>query len=253
MSDNPKIKIRNLYKAFGNNKVLNGIDLDIRNGKSLVILGGSGTGKSVLIKIIVGLLTPDSGSIMIDDTDTTHLSRQSRFDLLKKCGFLFQGGALFDSLTVEENITFFVEKLRKLSPSDRKELATSKLEAVGLSSKILNSYPAELSGGMQKRVALARAICSDPEIIFLDEPTTGLDPIMANVINELIIKISNQLKTTTITITHDMHSAKMIAEDVALLYEGKVIWHGTKAEMQESNNEYLHQFIQGLTTGPISY
>jgi len=176
MSNNIKIKVRNLHKAFGSHKVLDGIDLDVKKDSSLVILGGSGTGKSVLIKTIIGLLSPDKGSIMFDDQETVNISPKARLKILENCGFLFQGGALFDSLSVSENITFFAQKLYSLKREEVKELALKKLKSVGLSDRILNSYPAELSGGMQKRVSLARAICTDPKIIFFDEPTTGLDP-----------------------------------------------------------------------------
>src|SRR5574343_112640 len=202
MSNNIKIKVRNLHKAFGSHKVLDGIDLDVKKDSSLVILGGSGTGKSVLIKTMIGLLTPDKGSIMLDDQETVNISPKARLKILENCGFLFQGGALFDSLSVSENITFFAQKLYSLKREEIKELALKKLKSVGLSERILNLYPAELSGGMQKRVSLARAICTDPKIIFFDEPTTGLDPIMANVINDLIIKIREELGATTIAITH---------------------------------------------------
>jgi phospholipid/cholesterol/gamma-HCH transport system ATP-binding protein len=253
MKSELKIQVKSLYKAFGNNKVLNGIDLSIKKGSSLVILGGSGTGKSVLIKTIVGLIRPDSGNIIIDGVETTNLSTKERFQMLGKCGFLFQGGALFDSLTVQENITFFAEKLYKLAKKDLKELAESKLSAVGLSPSTLNLYPSELSGGMQKRVSLARAICTNPEVIFFDEPTSGLDPIMSNVINELIIKAQSELGSTTITITHDMNSAYLIAKEVALIHQGKILWFGTKEEMKNSDNPYLHQFINGLTVGPITF
>ncbi|MFP3017922.1 MAG: ABC transporter ATP-binding protein [Candidatus Tisiphia sp.] len=249
--DESKIKIRSLYKSFGNHKVLDGIDLDIKRNSSIVILGGSGTGKSVLIKTIVGLMQADEGSIVIDEVETVNISSKDRFKMMKTMGFLFQGGALFDSLTVQDNITFFTEKLYKLSPKNKEELAASKLHSVGLSTKILGLYPSELSGGMQKRVSLARAICGDPLILFLDEPTTGLDPIMANVINELIIKVQEELKATTITITHDMNSAYMIAKEVAMIYKGKILWFGKKDEIKNSDNPYLQQFVNGLTTGPI--
>lgn len=251
MAEKTKIKISSLYKSFGNNKVLNGIDLEISQGNSLVILGGSGTGKSVLIKSIVGLIEPDSGSVLVDGVETVGTSGAKRLEIMRKCGFLFQGGALFDSLSIQDNVTFFTEKLSGLTKKNKKDLAVAKLEAVGLSSKVLDLYPSELSGGMQKRVSLARAICGDPEIIFFDEPTTGLDPIMANVINELIIKIRKELGSTIIVITHDMNSAYMVAEKVALIYQGKIMWHGDKAEMKNADNPYLHQFINGLTTGPI--
>ncbi|WP_375359269.1 ABC transporter ATP-binding protein [Candidatus Tisiphia endosymbiont of Neophilaenus lineatus] len=249
--DESKIKIRSLYKSFGDYKVLDGIDLDIKRNSSIVILGGSGTGKSVLIKTIVGLIQPDEGSIVIDEVETVNISSKDRFKMMETMGFLFQGGALFDSLTIQDNITFFTEKLYKLSPKNKEELAASKLNSVGLSKKILGLYPSELSGGMQKRVSLARAICGDPLILFLDEPTTGLDPIMANVINELIIKVQEELKAITITITHDMNSAYMIAKEVAMIYKGKILWFGKKDEIKNSDNPYLQQFVNGLTTGPI--
>lgn len=251
MTDNIKIKVRNLHKAFGNHKVLDGIDLDVKKDSSLVILGGSGTGKSVLIKTIIGLLTPDKGSITLDDQETVNISSKARLKILENCGFLFQGGALFDSLSVSENITFFAQKLYSLKRDEIKELALKKLKSVGLSERILNLYPAELSGGMQKRVSLARAICTDPQIIFFDEPTTGLDPIMANVINDLIIKIREELGATTIAITHDMNSVRRIAKEVVLIHNGKIQWSGTKEEMGTTDNPYMFQFINGLSSGPF--
>ena len=251
MTDNIKIKIRNLCKSFGNHKVLDGIDLDVKKDSSLVILGGSGTGKSVLIKTMIGLLSPDKGSIMFDDTETVNISQKNRLKILENCGFLFQGGALFDSLNVSENITFFAQKLYSLKNKEVKELASQKLKSVGLSDRILDLYPAELSGGMLKRVSLARAICTDPKIIFFDEPTTGLDPIMANVINDLIIKIREELGATTIAITHDMNSVRKIAKEVVLIHNGKIQWSGTKDEMESTENPYMVQFINGLSSGPF--
>jgi len=246
-----KIKVSNLYKNFGDHAVLQGVDLEVKEGSSMVILGGSGTGKSVLIKTIIGLMMPDVGNIEINGQDTTYLSGKARFRIMEKCGFLFQGGALFDSLTIEDNITFFAEKLYQLSGTKKRDLAAEKLHSVGLHSSILGLFPAELSGGMQKRVSLARAISTNPEILFFDEPTTGLDPIMSNVINDLIIKTRKDLGATTVTITHDMNSAMQIATDVAMLYEGKILWNGTKDEIAKTKNSYLHQFINGLTDGPI--
>ncbi|AAU03527.1 ABC transporter ATP-binding protein [Rickettsia typhi] len=243
-----KIKIRSLYKSFANHKVLDGIDLDVKKGSSLVILGASGSGKSVLIKNIVGLIKPDKGQIFIDNLEIQDISNKLKFEIMKGVGFLFQGGALFDSLNVRDNITF---DTKKLSKKEKNDLAGAKLNSVGLSTRILELYPSELSGGMQKRVALARAICNTPSILFLDEPTTGLDPIMANVINELIIKIQEELCATTITITHDMISTEKIAKEIAMIYHGKVQWYGSKEEMRNSDNPYLKQFINGLTTGPI--
>jgi phospholipid/cholesterol/gamma-HCH transport system ATP-binding protein len=251
MQNDVKIKVRNLHKAFGNHKVLNGLNLDVVKGKSLVILGGSGTGKSVLIKTIIGLITPDSGTIEIDGIDTTNISKSARFEMIEKYGFLFQGGALFDSLTIQDNVTFLAEKLKPMTSSQKRELALKKLESVGLTENVLSLYPAELSGGMLKRASLARTICNDPELIFFDEPTTGLDPIMANVINELIVKVRDELGATTVTITHDMASVRAIANDVALLHHGEILWHGSKEEMDNSDNPHLKQFVNGLTTGPI--
>jgi phospholipid/cholesterol/gamma-HCH transport system ATP-binding protein len=251
MADNIKIKVRNLSKSFGNHKVLDGIDLDVKKDSSLVILGGSGTGKSVLIKTMIGLLSPDKGSIMFDNQETINISQKNRLKILENCGFLFQGGALFDSLNVSENITFFAQKLYSLKKNEIKELASKKLKSVGLSDRILELYPAELSGGMQKRVSLARAICTDPKIIFFDEPTTGLDPIMANVINDLIIKIREELGATTIAITHDMNSVRKIAKEVVLIHNGKIQWSGTKDEMENTDNPYMVQFINGLSSGPF--
>jgi phospholipid/cholesterol/gamma-HCH transport system ATP-binding protein len=251
MADNIKIKVRNLSKSFGNHKVLDGIDLDVKKDSSLVILGGSGTGKSVLIKTMIGLLSPDKGSIMFDNQETINISQKNRLKILENCGFLFQGGALFDSLNVSENITFFAQKLYSLKKNEIKELASKKLKSVGLSDRILELYPAELSGGMQKRVSLARAICTDPKIIFFDEPTTGLDPIMANVINDLIIKIREELGATTIAITHDMNSVRKIAKEVVLIHNGKIQWSGTKDKMENTDNPYMVQFINGLSSGPF--
>jgi phospholipid/cholesterol/gamma-HCH transport system ATP-binding protein len=249
----PKIKVEGLCKSFGNHAVLGGVDLEVKEGEALVILGGSGSGKSVLIKTIIGLIKPDKGNILIDGVETNNISSKERFKMMEKCGFLFQAGALFDSLTILDNITFFVEKLRKLSKQEKEELAVSKLESVGLSSRILNLYPSELSGGMQKRVALTRAICSNPEIIFFDEPTTGLDPIMSNIINELIVQAQRELNATTITITHDMESAYKIASEIALLYNGKILWRGTKDEIHNTDNPYVKQFINGYIEGPMQF
>ncbi len=246
------ISVENLHKSFSGHTVLSGVNLEIEKGKSLVILGGSGTGKSVLIKTIIGLIKPTSGTIKINGLDTSKINDSEKSDILKKCGFLFQSGALFDSLTIEDNITFFAEKLYSLTSKQKKEMAKEKLSGVGLSDRILKLYPAELSGGMQKRVSLARTICANPEIIFFDEPTTGLDPIMANVINELIIDIKNKLGATCITITHDMNSARMVADNVAMIYDGKITWKGSIKELDTSKDPIVNQFINGRTTGPIA-
>lgn len=246
MSDN-KIEIRNLYKAFGKKKVLDGVDLDIKKGESLVVIGGSGTGKSVLIKCIQGLLTPDCGSIKIDDEETIGAKQ----DIHEKMGMLFQGAALFDSLSVWENVAFRLLQKGEKSRKQAKVAAIRVLRQVGLAPDVADLSPAELSGGMQKRVGLARAIISRPEIIFFDEPTTGLDPIMADVINDLIIESARGLGATTLTITHDMASARKIADRIAMLYQGKIIWSGTVKEMDKSENPYLQQFIHGSSQGPI--
>lgn len=252
MAKQAKITVQELYKSFGSNKVLQGVNLDVKAGSSTVILGGSGTGKSVLIKSIIGLLESDSGRILYDGQDVSQFNRHQRLEMLAKCGFLFQGGALFDSMSIEDNVTFFAAKLSKLTKQDKRDLAISKLRSVGLNERIVGLYPAELSGGMQKRVSLARSICTDPEVIFFDEPTTGLDPIMANVINDLIVKVREELGATTITITHDMNSAMHIATELSMIYQGKIIWTGNAKEIQSTDNEYVAQFVNGLTTGPIA-
>ncbi len=248
----PKIEISGLTKAFGAKKVLDGVDLTIDKGESLVVIGGSGTGKSVLIKCILGILQPDKGSIKIDGIEVTKLSFKERQDIMHKFGMLFQGGALFDSLPVWENISFALLQNHKLDRAQGRELAIEKLQSVGLSPDVANLSPSELSGGMQKRVALARAIAANPEIIFFDEPTTGLDPIMADVINQLIVKCSKDLGATTLTITHDMASVRRIAHRVAMLYQGKLIWQGEVREIERSGNEYVDQFIHGRAEGPIA-
>lgn len=248
-----KLLIKNLTKNFGEKKVLTGIDLQVNQGESIVILGGSGSGKSVLIKIIATLINPSSGSIQIDGKEVANISAKDRDKLMEKFGFLFQGGALFDSLSVWENVAFRLLYHKKMNKKEAREIALEKLKAVGLSEKTADLFPSELSGGMQKRASLARAIAANPEIIFFDEPTTGLDPIMADVINDLIIANSKKLGATTITITHDMNSARKIADKIAMLYEGKIIWFGDVNEMYTSGNEYLDQFIHGRSTGPINF
>ncbi len=248
-----KISVRNLKKNFGSKEVLKGIDFDVKQGESLVILGGSGSGKSVLIKTIASLINPSSGSIKVDGEEVSEISQKNRDNLMEKFGFLFQGGALFDSLPIWENVAFRLLNSNKMSKKDAREIALKKLRAVGLSEDVANLYPSELSGGMQKRASLARAVAANPEIIFFDEPTTGLDPIMADVINDLIISNSKELGATTITITHDMHSAQKIADKIAMLYEGKIIWFGGVKDMYSSGNEYLDQFIHGQSRGPIKF
>ena len=251
MSDAPKISVRGLRKSFGPKLVLDGIDIDIGVRESGVVIGGSGTGKSVMLKCILGLIEPDAGSIKIDGQEVTNLSTGEREKLMHKFGMLFQGGALFDSLPVWENVAFGLIMGRGMARADAKKVALQKLAAVGLGPDVAALMPAELSGGMQKRVALARAIAAEPEIIFFDEPTTGLDPIMADVINELIVKCVKELGATAVSITHDMASTRKIADRVAMIYKGKIIWNGPKAEIDNSGNPYVDQFIHGRASGPI--
>ena len=248
---NPKIKITNLHKAFGRKVVLDGIDLEIAEGESLVVIGGSGTGKSVLIKCIQGILTPDKGSILVDDQEVVGVSEKEKELLHSKMGMLFQGGALFDSLSVWENVAFGLIENQNMERKTAKMEAIRVLRQVGLAPDVADLSPSELSGGMQKRVGLARAIATRPEIIFFDEPTTGLDPIMSDVINDLIIESVKGLGATALTITHDMASARKIADRIAMLYQGKIIWQGTVKEMDKTNNEYVRQFINGSSQGPI--
>lgn len=250
MSDT-KIKITNLKKAFGRKVVLDGVDLDIRKGESLVVIGGSGTGKSVLIKCIQGILTPDTGSIKIDGNEVVGVTEEQKEAMHSKMGMLFQGGALFDSLSVWENVAFGLIENQKMPKKEAKLAAVNVLRQVGLAPDVADLSPSELSGGMQKRVGLARAIATKPEIIFFDEPTTGLDPIMSDVINDLIIESVKGLGATALTITHDMASARKIADRIAMLYKGKIIWQGTVKEMDKTDNPYVCQFIHGSSKGPI--
>ncbi len=246
-----KIKITNLHKAFGKKVVLDGVDLEVEKGESLVVIGGSGTGKSVLIKCVQGLLQPDSGSILIDGEETVGADEKEQNRLHSKMGMLFQGGALFDSLRIWENVAFGLIENQKMPRKQARTEAIRILRQVGLAPDVADSYPSELSGGMQKRVSLARAIATKPEIIFFDEPTTGLDPIMADVINDLIIESAKGLGATALTITHDMASARKIADKIAMLYKGKIIWQGTVKELDKTENEYVRQFINGNSHGPI--
>lgn len=246
-----KIEISNLIKNFSEKEVLKGVDLSVAEGESLVILGGSGSGKSVLIKTIALLIKASGGSIKIDDKEILNLSEKEKDFVMSKIGFLFQGGALFDSLPIWQNIAFRMIHQQKIDKKTAYRIAVEKLKMVGLEERVANLYPSELSGGMQKRASLARAIATNPEIIFFDEPTTGLDPIMADVINDLIIVNSKKLGATTISITHDMNSARKIADKIALLYQGKIIWFGSVKDIDSSGNPYLHQFINGKSEGPI--
>ena len=243
------IELRDLHKSFGQNHVLAGVDLSIKRGKSMVIIGGSGTGKSVLLKSILGLITPDDGKIEVDGQD---ISQADRDAFLARFGMLFQGGALFDSLPVWQNIAFrLMRGSLKRSKDEARDIAIEKLRRVGLKPDVADRFPAELSGGMQKRVSLARAIAANPEIIFFDEPTTGLDPIMSGVINDLIREIVVDMGATAMTITHDMTSVRTIADDVAMLHAGRIQWTGPVTDMDQSGDPCIDQFINGRAEGPI--
>ena len=251
MTATPKIELKGVKKRFGPKVVLDGIDLTINKGDSIVIIGGSGSGKSVTIKCVLGILRADQGRIFVDGEDVTRIRGRKRDDMLKKFGMLFQGGALFDSLPVWENVAFGLIQGRGTPRAKAREIAIEKLGKVGLGTEVANLYPSELSGGMLKRVGLARAIAADPEIIFFDEPTTGLDPIMADVINDLIYRTVHDLGVTAVSITHDMASARKISNRIAMLYKGMIIWDGPTASIDHSGNPYVEQFIRGSAEGPI--
>ncbi len=245
------IVLKQVRKHFGKKHVLNGLDLTVDKGRSLVVIGGSGTGKSVMLKCILGILKPDEGEIIVGGENAIGLKGTARDEYLARFGMLFQGSALFDSLSVWENVGFGLIQGRGMARAKAKDIAMDKLAQVGLNADVGALYPAELSGGMQKRVALARAIAADPEIIFFDEPTTGLDPIMADVINNLIVDCVKRLGATTISITHDMASARKIADDIAMIYRGQIIWRGEANKVNSSGNAYVDQFIHGRADGPI--
>lgn len=244
------ITLENVHKSFGSNHVLRGVNLHVPKGTSMVIIGGSGTGKSITIKAVLGLVTPEQGKITVDGTDITRTDRDA---FLARFGMLFQGAALFDSLPVWQNVAFRLLRGSLKRPRDEaRTIAIEKLRRVGLTADVADRLPAELSGGMQKRVGLARAIAADPEIIFFDEPTTGLDPIMAGVINDLIREIVTEMGATAVTITHDMSSVRAIADNVAMLHEGVIKWTGPVADMDAAGDPYVDQFIHGRATGPIA-
>ena len=245
-----KIRVANLHKSFGEKYVLRGVQLEVRHGESMVVIGGSGSGKTVLIRCIIGLVEPEEGEIYVDGTEVTSLNERQMNEIRKKFGMLFQGGALFDSLTVWENVGFGLLQHARLSEQQVRKIASEKLALLGLKN-IEDLMPAELSGGMKKRVSLARAIAMEPEILLYDEPTTGIDPVMADAINELIVRMREKLNVTSIAITHDMKSAYKIADRIAMLYQGKIIEVGTPEEIRNSSNPIVQQFIQGNSEGPI--
>lgn len=250
-ANQPKIRIRGLKKAFGAKRVLDGVDLDVMPGTGMVIIGGSGTGKSVLLKCILGMIRPDAGEILIDGEDVLKAKPARARVLRDQIGMLFQNGALFDSRTVWENVAFGLLARGKVTRSEARAVAARVLSQVGLDASVGDLSPAELSGGMQKRVALARAIAAEPSIMFFDEPTTGLDPIMGAVIDGLIVDCVKRLGSTSIAITHDMASAARIGDRIAMLLDGKLIWQGDAASVMNSGNPMVDQFVHGRSEGPI--
>lgn len=247
----PLLKLEGVEKSFGTKQVLRGVDLDVARGQSLVIIGGSGSGKSVMLKNALGLMTPDKGRIFFDGEDVTKATGKSREKMRARIGMLFQSGALFDSLTVWENVAFRLINAEGTKRKDAKERAIETLKKVRLGSDVAGLYPAEISGGMQKRVSLARSIISEPDLIFFDEPTTGLDPITADAINDLIVEMVRGLGAAAVSITHDMASARKIADEIAMLFEGRIIWRGPAANVYDSGNPYVDQFVNGRAEGPI--
>lgn len=251
-NDRPaKIQVRGLCKAFADNRVLDGLDLDVGDGESVVVIGGSGTGKSVLLKCILGILEPEAGSIRVDGQEVVGLGGRELDRIRRKFGMLFQNAALFDSLPVWQNVAFGLIHSEGMPRRQARETAMDKLAAVGLRPEVAELFPAELSGGMKKRVGLARAIATEPEIVFFDEPTTGLDPIMGDVINNLIADVVQKLGATALSITHDMASARKIAHRIAMLHQGRIIWTGATAEIDRTDDPYVQQFIHGRAEGPI--
>ncbi len=244
------IEIKDVFKSFRNNQVLQGVDLTIKKGETLVIIGRSGCGKSVLLKLIMGLLKPDDGNILVKGDDVTSMNDKQLMQLRQRFGMLFQASALFDSMTVDENVGLALREHTGLSEEEIAHRVKERLKMVGLSG-VEEKKPAELSGGMKKRVGLARAIAMDPDYVLYDEPTTGLDPIMADVINNLIISLRNSLSITSIAVTHDIVSAYKIADRIAMLYEGKIIFVGTPQEVKNTTDPTVRQFIEGSAQGPI--
>lgn len=251
MSEIPKIKLEGVVKSFGDNHVLKGVDLEVADGESLVLIGGSASGKTLLLKLILGLEKPDAGSIQIDGQEVTKLSTKEHEKLLHRMGMLFQQSALFDSMKIWQNVAFQLLQDHELSQQEAKNIALEKLVSVGMTVDVGELLPAEISGGMQKRVGFARAIANNPEIVLLDEPTAGLDPIMTNVISQLILDGVHKLGATTVSITSDMKGARQIADNIAMIYDGRIIWHGPKSQVDQSGNEYVDQFINNRAEGPI--
>ncbi len=241
------IELKNVYKSFGSKYVLRDFDLTIYKGQSVVMLGQSGMGKSVSVRLMLGLMDVDSGSIKINGKEITNFTEENFYENNRGIGMLFQNGALFDSMSVWENVAFSLLNIDKMNPDVARKIAIEKLADVGLPAKVANMMPSELSGGMKKRVGLARAIADNPSIIFFDEPTTGLDPIMSDVINNLIVRCVKQLGATALTITHDINSAKKIADRIVMLYEGKIIWDGTPKDLDNPKNEYVEHFVKGIS------
>ena len=252
MSASPKLELKGVSKAFNGVKVLDGVDLAVEAGRSLVIIGGSGQGKSVTIKIAAGLMRPDKGKVFIDGEDVTKLRGAAQRKRAAQFGFLFQGAALFDSLPVWKNIAFRLINADRMPAGEARQAAIVALGRVGLSASVADQYPGELSGGMQKRVGLARAVAARPEILFFDEPTTGLDPINSDVINNLIVEEVRRLGCTAISITHDLVSARKIGDEIAMLHNGKIIWRGPAADIDHSGNAYVEQFVSGRADGPMT-
>ncbi|MEW6596499.1 MAG: ATP-binding cassette domain-containing protein [Pseudomonadota bacterium] len=252
MTAAPLLELRGVSKRFGDKVVLDGVDIAVAHGRSLVIIGGSGQGKSVTIKIAMGLLQPDAGQVLIDGVDVTHASQKDRARLMSRFGMLFQGAALFDSLTIWENVAFKLLNADHVKRKAAKARAVEALGRVGLAPDVAGLYPNELSGGMQKRAGLARAVVARPDLIFFDEPTTGLDPINADVINNLIVEQVKRLGCTAVSITHDLASARKIGDEVAMLHKGKIVWRGPSANLDHSGNAYVDQFVHGRAEGPIT-
>ena len=244
------IELIDIYKSFEGKDVLLGVNLKVKKGESVVVIGGSGSGKSVILKHIIGLMQPDRGQVIVAGKDLGTLKERALDELRKKFGMLFQGAALFDSLRVWENVGFAIRQQTRLSDEEIRKIAEDKLSMVGLRG-VEELMPSELSGGMKKRVGLARAIATEPEILLYDEPTTGLDPIMADAINELVLEMKQRLHVTGVAITHDMASAYKIADRIAMLYEGKILEVGTAEEIRNSKNPVVHQFVTGSAVGPI--